>query len=202
VFRLGYMARLRKHLSYANVMSTLAVLLVLSGATAYAASKIGSSQLKAGAVTSGKIRKNAVTAGKIREGAVIGSKLRDGAVTGEKIAPGAVGLGQLSPEALPTPVASMEVNGNGEVLSATPGVRVMRVRAGAYCVGLPFKASGGAASTRGDSSRGSTAQVTVPADSNCSEQPSYQSATVYTIDPGTSATEPKLANENWGAVFR
>lgn len=36
------MKRFRKRLTYANVMSSIAVFLVLDGATAFAASKIGS----------------------------------------------------------------------------------------------------------------------------------------------------------------
>ncbi len=40
------MKRIRRHLTYANVMSTLAVFAVLAGGGAYAASKIGAGDLK------------------------------------------------------------------------------------------------------------------------------------------------------------
>jgi hypothetical protein len=65
----------RKRLTYANVMSSIAVFLVLAGGTAFAAAKlgkntVGSKQLKNNAVTSAKIKKGAVTGSKIAKGAV------------------------------------------------------------------------------------------------------------------------------------
>jgi hypothetical protein len=68
---------IRKRLTYANVMSSLAVFLILGGATAIAASKIGSNQLKANAVTTKKIKKNAVTTAKIKNNAVNGAKVNE-----------------------------------------------------------------------------------------------------------------------------
>jgi hypothetical protein len=70
--------QIRKRLTYANVMSSIAVFLVLGGATAIAAKKIGTAQLKAGAVTTGKIKKNAVTTAKIKNNAVTGAKVNEG----------------------------------------------------------------------------------------------------------------------------
>lgn len=74
------MNQLHKRLSYANVMSSIAVFLVLGGATAFAASSlaknsVGAKQLKANAVTAAKIKKNAVTAAKIKNGAITGAKV-------------------------------------------------------------------------------------------------------------------------------
>lgn len=74
------MKQIRAHLSYANVMSTIAVFLVLGGATALAASQlgkssVGSKQLKKNAVTAAKIKSNAVTTAKIKNNAVNGSKV-------------------------------------------------------------------------------------------------------------------------------
>ena len=84
------MISVRRHLTYANVMSTLLVFLVLGGATAFAASQlgknsVGSKQLKKNSVTAAKIKKNAVTKTKIKNGAVDGAKLADGSVTGSDI---------------------------------------------------------------------------------------------------------------------
>ena len=65
------MNQIRKRLTYANVMSSLAVFLILGGATAFAAiKKIGANELKANSIKTGKIVKEAVTAGKIKNGAV------------------------------------------------------------------------------------------------------------------------------------
>jgi hypothetical protein len=67
--------QLRQRLTYANVMSTIAVFLVLGGATAFAAQKmVGAKQLKANSVRTEKINKGAVTTGKIRDDAVTGAK--------------------------------------------------------------------------------------------------------------------------------
>jgi hypothetical protein len=68
------MRSIRKRLTYANVMSSIAVFVVLGGA-AFAATKlpkksVGTAQLKANAVTTAKIKKNAVTSKKIKDGTV------------------------------------------------------------------------------------------------------------------------------------
>jgi hypothetical protein len=73
-------AHIRKHLSYANVMSSIAVFLILGGATAFAAlgrNTVGTRQLKRNAVTAAKIKRNAVTAAKIRRDAVTGAKVKE-----------------------------------------------------------------------------------------------------------------------------
>lgn len=84
------MKQIRRHLTYANVMSSLAVFLMLGGATAFAATKIGANEIKANSIKTGKIVKEAVTAGKIKKGAVTESRIGDGAVTTSKIADNAV----------------------------------------------------------------------------------------------------------------
>lgn len=95
------MRRIRTRITYANVMSTIAVFLVIGGATAFAASQLGKNtvgkkQLKNNAVTTAKIKKEAVTSAKIKKNAVSGTKISNGAVTGDKIAGGAVGAAQLA----------------------------------------------------------------------------------------------------------
>ncbi|HEU4801925.1 MAG TPA: hypothetical protein VFS73_01975 [Solirubrobacterales bacterium] len=67
------MRRDRPKLTYANVMSTIAVFAALGG-SAWAASKIGTKQIEAGAVTAKKLHKNAVTTKKIKDDAVTGAK--------------------------------------------------------------------------------------------------------------------------------
>jgi hypothetical protein len=65
------MKSVRKRLTYANVMSSIAVFLVLGGATAFAASTLGKNT-----VGSKQLKKNAVTAAKIKNGSVTGAKLK------------------------------------------------------------------------------------------------------------------------------
>ena len=78
------MKQIRKRLTYSNVMSSLAVFLVLGGATAFAAglakNSVGSKQLKKNAVTSAKIKNNAVTTSKIKNGAITGAKVNAGTI--------------------------------------------------------------------------------------------------------------------------
>jgi hypothetical protein len=92
---------MKSRLSYANVVSTLALFVAISGASAYATSQltnksVGEPQLRPGAVTADKIRKNAVTAPKIKEAAIKQGKLADGSVTASKLAPGSVSTGSLA----------------------------------------------------------------------------------------------------------
>ncbi len=79
---------IRKHLSYANVMSTVAVFLLLGG-SAYALAKhsVGTKQLKNKAVTT--------------------KKIKNGAVTGAKLAPGSVGGAALNPQTFNVTVTSV-----------------------------------------------------------------------------------------------
>lgn len=106
---------MRKRLTYANVMSSLAVFLVLGGATAFAASKIGSNQLKANSVGTSKIKKNAVTTAKIKKNAVTNAKLADGAVNFAKIATGT----QVIATATGGPIAANDATPTNIPLSGT-----------------------------------------------------------------------------------
>lgn len=76
--------RLRPHLSYANVIATLALLLSLSGG-AYAAAKVGAQDIKRNAVRSKHIAAGQVRAGEVRDGALRGRHLRANSVTGAQI---------------------------------------------------------------------------------------------------------------------
>ena len=73
------MTRFRPRLTYANVVSTLCLFLLLGGAS-YAAiqlprNSIGSKQLKKNGVTTAKIRNEAVTADKVRKGTLTGAQI-------------------------------------------------------------------------------------------------------------------------------
>jgi hypothetical protein len=104
----------RPRLTYANVMSTIAVMLALGG-TSYAAFKlpnnsvtspkikdgaVHSSDLGNGAVTSKKLANNAVTSGKLAPDAVGTTALADSAVTTSKLAPASITESDISPGSL------------------------------------------------------------------------------------------------------
>lgn len=68
-----------KHLTFANVVSTLALFAALSGASyaavAFPANSVGTRQLKRNAVTAGKLAAGAVAARNIAPGAITGSDI-------------------------------------------------------------------------------------------------------------------------------
>jgi len=85
---------MRKHLSFANVVSCLALFLALSAgayaATSLPANSVGSKQIKAKAVTKSKLAAGSVGATQLHAGAVTASKLANGAVTGAKVVRGSL----------------------------------------------------------------------------------------------------------------
>jgi hypothetical protein len=131
--------QIRKRLTYANVMSSIAVFLILGGATAFAAKKIGTNQLKGRSVTAAKIKKNAVTASKIKKG--------------EKIAAGSVDATELA-AGFVAPTAeklshSANISAGGTVLAGSLGIaqaNVTHTSTGFYCFsGLTPSPVGGVA---------------------------------------------------------
>lgn len=145
--------RLRQRLTYANVVSTLALFLVLTGGVAYAAKKISSHDLRGASVTTAKIKRGAVTTAKIRNGAVKTAKIAPGNVTNGKLAVGSVTAEKLAPGFV-APTAeklsrSANVSATGTVLIGSTGiaqVNVVHPSAGFYCLsGLTPPPVGGVA---------------------------------------------------------
>lgn len=96
--------RRRPRLSYANVMSTIAVMVALGG-TSYAAFKLPNNsvttkKIKKGAVTTKKLADGAVTTGKLATSAVTSSQLANGAVTSSKLAPNSITESNVVPGSL------------------------------------------------------------------------------------------------------
>jgi hypothetical protein len=73
------MEKLRPRLTFANVMSCVALFVALGG-SAYAAT-----QLKKNSVGTKQLKKNSVTAAKIKKNAIVTAKLKNDAVTGAKV---------------------------------------------------------------------------------------------------------------------
>ena len=101
------MKKLKRHLSFANAMSCLALFMAMSG-VAFAASHVTRNSVKAqhlkkGAVTTAKLRNGAVTPPKIRNGTVVASKLRNGSVVAGKLANGSVRATSLGGGVVTTP---------------------------------------------------------------------------------------------------
>ncbi|MBS1893957.1 MAG: hypothetical protein JST59_21880 [Actinobacteria bacterium] len=84
------MRHLTRRLTYANVVTTLALFLAIGGGAAFAATNLAKNSVGPKA-----IKANAVGPAKIKAGAVTNEKLANGAVTESKLAAGAVGATQL-----------------------------------------------------------------------------------------------------------
>lgn len=72
--------RLPERVTYANVVSTLCLFLLLGGGAALAATKlpkksVGTKQIKNSSITTAKIKNRAVTGAKIKDGTIPGSKI-------------------------------------------------------------------------------------------------------------------------------
>ena len=91
------MKRLRAQLTYANVISTLCLFLLLGGGAAFAAAKLG---------------KNSVGTKQIKNNAITGPKIKDGAVTGSKINLSSIGT-------VPTATNSAHATNADTALTAT-----------------------------------------------------------------------------------
>jgi hypothetical protein len=154
--------QIRKRLTYANVMSSIAVFLILGGATAIAAKKIGTGQLKAGAVTTGKIKKGAVKTGKLAKEAVKTAKIANSAVTSEKILNGTVTRDDIGVAKF-IPRAYALVDNNGTVSAAfTDGIpNATTPVTGTYCFDLAFAPIHAQATGEADGEGNDLASVTL-----------------------------------------
>ena len=108
--------------TYANVMSTIAVLVAVGGGSAYAAA-----QLANRSVTTRKLANGAVTTRKLANGAVTTSKLANGAVTTSKLANGAVTTSDLADQAVTTgKLAGNSVTDTQVAPDSLTGTRVLK----------------------------------------------------------------------------
>lgn len=86
------MSRLRHTITYANVVSTLALVLAMSGGAVYAAGKIGGNDIRKGAVRSKQIRNRNVKRQDIAGGAINSRKVSNNTLTGKDIEESKLGL--------------------------------------------------------------------------------------------------------------
>jgi hypothetical protein len=112
---------MRPRLSFANVVSVLALFIALGG-SAYAfhlgKNSVGPKQLKKNSVTTPKIKNGAVTTAKIKDGAVNGAKVATGTLTGTQV--NASTLGKV-PSAAQADSASVAGNGAQRISFSNAG---------------------------------------------------------------------------------
>jgi hypothetical protein len=171
--------RIGPRLTYANVMSSIAVFLALGGGVAWAHGKIATKDIRKAAVTTPKIAPRAVKPGKIAPAAVRTGKIANESVTAEKLAAGVAVSG---PQGDPGP------QGN-------PGPQGAQGPAGtalAYAQVSPFGASGSLVASRTSGFDG----LARPSTGLYCLQPAAD--VIAQAFSGGSPTRPAMATLEWG----
>jgi hypothetical protein len=165
------MRRIRSHLSYANVMATIAVFITLGGGTAVALNgsntvfsddiandNFNSPTQGQGGLVAADLRANAVGSSEIAANAVGGSEIAGGVVGTGKIAPNAVGDGQVVEFSLSNNdvgVLFAQVNADGTLANSSGGVTASKQSTGTYEVDFGHDISSCAfVTTEGDAGLG------------------------------------------------
>jgi hypothetical protein len=110
------MRRIHRHLTYANVISSLALFLVLSGGVVYAANTISSTDIIDGEVKNPDLAVNAVASSNVFPSTLIGADVATNTLTGSDIGPGAVASSEVADKSL----------GTTEFATSIPAARITR----------------------------------------------------------------------------
>jgi hypothetical protein len=191
--------QIRKRITYANVMSSIAVFLILGGATAFAAQKIGSNEIKGNSITTGKIKKEAVTTSKIKKNsintakiqkdAVTGEKVKDGSLTGSDINLSTIGTVPSAASAQPTSFAHVSAAAVFDSANTKNVGSVTKVGTSVYCFsGIPFTVRGGQATVDFAGSAFQEAQFGLG--TNSGTCPNGTQAFVFTHEGATASAAP------------
>ena len=87
---MGLLARLLQHLTYANVVATIALFLALGTSGAYAVNEWTGKNIKNGTITNVDVKNGTISAADVKNGTLSGADIKDGTIAGEEMAPGAV----------------------------------------------------------------------------------------------------------------
>jgi hypothetical protein len=123
------MGFLRRHITYANVASTIALALAIGGGTVYAAGKIGGSQIEKGAVRSPQIKNRevkrqdiaggAINSKKVSNQSLTGKDVREDSLTGHDVEEGSLGLVPFAQDARTVNGAALRVVRAGRASGAS-----------------------------------------------------------------------------------
>ena len=86
--------RLRRHVTYANVTATIALVAALGG-TSYAAVMVTGRQVRDGSLTGADIRNKSVTGRDVRDRSISGADVRDRSLSGSDLKPGSIPANRL-----------------------------------------------------------------------------------------------------------
>jgi hypothetical protein len=190
--------KLRPRITYANVVSTIALALAIGGGTAYAATRIGTSNIRYHAVTGSKVATNAVTASKVKNSALSGYDIRDNSITSADIRAGTLLATDFAANQLPkgdkgdpaTSIFGVVSSGGGLTNfknvagisgSGTPGTgyTVTINQDVSKCATVATLGTGGAGSVTAEPTAGNAQQVTFHTYENGTETPRAFQFAVY-----------------------
>jgi hypothetical protein len=134
----GHQGSRRKRLTYANVTSTIALMIAVSGGTAFAATHL---------ITGKQIAKGTITAANVKSHSLLVTNFKKGQIpagaTGATGAAGAAGAAGAKGSAIA--YGTMLINGSGNPAFGTGAVgftTVTEPQANIYCVAIPAGATG------------------------------------------------------------
>jgi hypothetical protein len=136
------MKRIREKLTYANVMATIAVFLVLGGGAAVAAGGLAKNS-----VGPNQLKKNAVTTAKIKKGAVTGAKIKASSLPTVPTANNSNLLGGVPAGGFQQKPLWALVNGTGAILAQSGGISLQdKTATGGFYLHFPQPLAGKAIS--------------------------------------------------------
>lgn len=112
----------RRHFSYANVMSTLAVFLVIAGGSALAAKVNSSKDIAKGSVKNSDVKKETLTSNRLKNGkAVRGDDVVDDSLTGTDVDESTLTGVPLAPDSVTATEIAADSVGSSEIASGIVG---------------------------------------------------------------------------------
>jgi hypothetical protein len=114
--------RIRRHVSFANVVSMLALFIALGGTSyALATNSVGHKAIKKNAVRASEIKTRAVGASEIRSNAVAGGDVADGSIGSLDLGDDSVGSGELAADSVGNGEMADNSVGSAEVIDGSLG---------------------------------------------------------------------------------
>lgn len=174
------MARIRKLLSFSNVVACLALFIALGGSV-YAAGKISGTQIKASSLPGNRIKAKTLTGKQIKPGSLTGTQIKAGSLTGTQIKAGSLTGTQI----------------NGSTLTGVSASSLASVQYAVATVSISSTASNGTSATAncppgtfviGGGATVSNEEPAVVNDSGPSPSRTGWTATGFSLVPGVSMT--------------
>lgn len=193
------MKQIRQRLTFANVVSTLALILVVGGATAIAARvpkhSVGPHQLRSNAVTTTKIKANAITTRKIKKNAITGVKIKDKAIKTEKLDDNAVTTAKIANGSVTGPKIDAATMPFGRIVQQVRGSTAKALPEGLVTV-YPLQANSYTQPTGRDDTYVGQLEVVIPA--SCTGTRKVTAGLlVDPVDPTTPTAEEFIATRNF-----